>query len=75
MNALDSRGGGVMLQPGVVEAFQRVGIPTNALGLVATLSLVLYAAISLFYLLPRVIDRQLTRFDLELSREEEAKEF
>jgi uncharacterized membrane protein len=37
------------------------------------LSLVLYAAISLFYLLPGVIDRQLTRFDLELGKEE-AKE-
>jgi uncharacterized membrane protein len=37
------------------------------------LSLVLYAAISLFYLLPGVIDRQLTSFDLELAREE-AKE-
>lgn len=37
------------------------------------LSLVLYAAISLFYLLPGVIDRQLTHFDLELGREE-AKE-
>jgi uncharacterized membrane protein len=34
------------------------------------LSLVLYAAISLFYLLPGVIDRQLTRFDLELAKEE-----
>jgi uncharacterized membrane protein len=34
------------------------------------LSLVLYAAISLFYLLPGVIDQQLTRFDLELAREE-----
>jgi uncharacterized membrane protein len=40
----------------------------------STLSLVLYAAISLFYLLPGVIDRQLARFDLERSREE-AKEF
>ncbi len=37
------------------------------------LSLVLYAAISLFYLLPGVIDRQLTRFDRELGQEE-AKE-
>ncbi len=37
------------------------------------LSLVLYAATSLFYLLPGVIDRQLASFDLELSREE-AKE-
>jgi uncharacterized membrane protein len=34
------------------------------------LSLILYAAISLFYLLPGVIDRHLTRFDLELGREE-----
>jgi hypothetical protein len=76
MNALDSRGGGVVLQPDVVEAFQRAGIPINALGVATTLSLVLYAAISLYYLLPGVIDRQLTRFDLELSREEEeANEF
>jgi uncharacterized membrane protein len=37
------------------------------------LSLVLYAAISLFYLLPGVIDRQLSSFELELAREE-AKE-
>jgi uncharacterized membrane protein len=37
------------------------------------LSLVLYAAISLFYLLPGVIDRQLTRFDIELGREEASK--
>lgn len=36
----------------------------------STLSLVLYAAISLFYLLPGVIDRQLTHFDRELAREE-----
>ncbi len=32
---LDSRGGGVVLQPDVVEAFQRVGIDTQALGVVA----------------------------------------
>jgi uncharacterized membrane protein len=36
----------------------------------SSLSLVLYAAISLFYLLPGVIDRQLTRFDRELGKEE-----
>jgi uncharacterized membrane protein len=35
----------------------------------STLSLVLYAVISLFYLLPGVIDRQLTSFDRELARE------
>lgn len=34
-HALDSRGGGVVLQPDVVEAFQRAGIPHNALGVVA----------------------------------------
>jgi uncharacterized membrane protein len=34
------------------------------------LSLVLYAAISLFYLLPGVIDRQLTSFGFELAKEE-----
>lgn len=34
------------------------------------LSLVLYAAISLFYLLPGVIDQQLARFDLELNGKE-----
>jgi 2-polyprenyl-6-methoxyphenol hydroxylase-like FAD-dependent oxidoreductase len=34
-HTLDSRGGGVVLQPDVVEAFQRIGIPTNALGVVA----------------------------------------
>ncbi len=33
--ALDSRGGGVVLQPDVVEAFQRTGIETQALGVVA----------------------------------------
>ncbi len=33
--ALDSRGGGVVLQPDVVEAFQRVGISDRALGVVA----------------------------------------
>jgi 2-polyprenyl-6-methoxyphenol hydroxylase-like FAD-dependent oxidoreductase len=32
---LDSRGGGVVLQADVVEAFQRVGIDTQALGVVA----------------------------------------
>ena len=32
---LDSRGGGVVLQPDVVEAFQRAGIETQALGVVA----------------------------------------
>lgn len=32
---LDSRGGGVVLQPDVVEAFQRAGIDTQALGVVA----------------------------------------
>jgi uncharacterized membrane protein len=37
------------------------------------LSLVLYASISLFYLLPGVIDRQLSSFELELAKEE-AKE-
>jgi uncharacterized membrane protein len=34
------------------------------------LSLILYAVISLFYLLPGVIDQQLTSFDRELAREE-----
>lgn len=34
------------------------------------LSLFLYAVISLFYLLPGVIDRQLTSFDRELAQEE-----
>jgi 2-polyprenyl-6-methoxyphenol hydroxylase-like FAD-dependent oxidoreductase len=32
---LDSRGGGVVLQADVVEAFQRAGIDTQALGVVA----------------------------------------
>jgi 2-polyprenyl-6-methoxyphenol hydroxylase-like FAD-dependent oxidoreductase len=32
---LDSRGGGVVLQPDVVEAFQQAGIETQALGVVA----------------------------------------
>ncbi|WP_242041243.1 FAD-dependent monooxygenase [Leptolyngbya sp. FACHB-261] len=32
---LDSRGGGIVLQPDVVEAFQRVGIEAQALGVVA----------------------------------------
>ena len=32
---LDSRGGGVVLQPDVVEAFQRAGIDAQALGVVA----------------------------------------
>ncbi len=32
---LDSRGGGVVLQPDVVEAFRRVGISAQALGVVA----------------------------------------
>ncbi len=32
---LDSRGGGVVLQPDVVEAFQRAGISAQALGVVA----------------------------------------
>lgn len=32
---LDSRGGGIVLQPDVVEAFQRAGINTQALGVVA----------------------------------------
>lgn len=32
---LDSRGGGIVLQPDVVEAFQRAGIGTQALGVVA----------------------------------------
>jgi 2-polyprenyl-6-methoxyphenol hydroxylase-like FAD-dependent oxidoreductase len=35
-HTLDSRGGGVVLQPDVVKAFQRAGIPTNALGVVAS---------------------------------------
>ena len=35
----------------------------------SSLSLVLYAAISLFYLLPGVIDRQLTSFESQLNRE------
>ncbi|MEO0490070.1 MAG: FAD binding domain-containing protein [Cyanobacteria bacterium J06659_2] len=34
-HTLDSRGGGVVLQPDVVEAFQRAGIPVDALGVVA----------------------------------------
>lgn len=34
-HTLDSRGGGVVLQLDVVEAFQRVGIPHDALGVVA----------------------------------------
>lgn len=33
--ALDSRGGGVVLQPDVVEAFQRAGISDRALGVMA----------------------------------------
>ncbi len=33
--ALDSRGGGVVLQNDVVEAFQRAGIPAQAIGVVA----------------------------------------
>ena len=32
---LDSRGGGIVLQPDVVMAFQKVGIPRDALGVVA----------------------------------------
>ncbi|WP_250122628.1 FAD binding domain-containing protein [Chroococcidiopsis sp. CCMEE 29] len=32
---LDSRGGGIVLQPDVIEAFQRVGISDQALGVVA----------------------------------------
>lgn len=32
---LDSRGGGVVLQPEVIEAFQRAGIPHESLGVVA----------------------------------------
>lgn len=39
----------------------------------SNLSLMLYAGISLFYLLPSVIDQQLTRFSHELSREEAKK--
>lgn len=35
----------------------------------SSLSLVLYAAISLFYLLPGVIDRQSTNFESQLNRE------
>lgn len=34
-HTLDSRGGGVVLQPDVVEAFRRAGIPQKALGVVA----------------------------------------
>jgi 2-polyprenyl-6-methoxyphenol hydroxylase-like FAD-dependent oxidoreductase len=34
-HTLDSRGGGVVLQADVVEAFQRAGIPHDALGVVA----------------------------------------
>jgi 2-polyprenyl-6-methoxyphenol hydroxylase-like FAD-dependent oxidoreductase len=34
-HTLDSRGGGVVLQPDVIEAFQRAGIPNQALGVVA----------------------------------------
>ncbi len=34
-HTLDSRGGGVVLQPEVIEAFQRAGIPHDALGVVA----------------------------------------
>lgn len=32
---LDSRGGGIVLQPDVIEAFQRAGIPQDKLGVVA----------------------------------------
>lgn len=35
----------------------------------SSLSLVLYGSISLFYLLPGVIDRQLTNFESQLNRE------
>ena len=35
----------------------------------SSLSLVFYAAISLFYLLPGIIDRQLTNFESQLNRE------
>jgi 2-polyprenyl-6-methoxyphenol hydroxylase-like FAD-dependent oxidoreductase len=34
-HALDSRGGGIVLQPDVIEAFQRTGIPVDSLGVVA----------------------------------------
>jgi 2-polyprenyl-6-methoxyphenol hydroxylase-like FAD-dependent oxidoreductase len=34
-HTLDSRGGGVVLQPDVIEAFQRADIPHDALGVVA----------------------------------------
>src|SRR5919202_258645 len=34
-HALDSRGGGIVLQPDVIEAFQRAGIPDDSLGVVA----------------------------------------
>ena len=39
----------------------------------SSLSLMLYGAISLFYLLPGVIDRQLTNFNSELNRDRLAK--
>ncbi|GET36734.1 FAD binding domain-containing protein [Microseira wollei] len=34
-HALDSRGGGIVLQPDVIEAFQRAGISDDSLGVVA----------------------------------------
>jgi 2-polyprenyl-6-methoxyphenol hydroxylase-like FAD-dependent oxidoreductase len=34
-HTLDSRGGGIVLQPDVIEAFQRAGIPQDNLGVVA----------------------------------------
>ena len=34
-HSLDSRGGGIVLQPDVIEAFQRAGIPDDSLGVVA----------------------------------------
>jgi len=34
-HTLDSRGGGIVLQPDVVEAFRRAGIPHDSLGVVA----------------------------------------
>jgi 2-polyprenyl-6-methoxyphenol hydroxylase-like FAD-dependent oxidoreductase len=34
-HTLDSRGGGIVLQPDVIEAFQRAGIPVDPLGVIA----------------------------------------
>jgi hypothetical protein len=39
----------------------------------SSLSLVIYGVISLFYLLPGTIDKQLTQFERELIRESSSK--